>query len=210
MGILLKKGDRGDKVVLLQNALTRFGFPVYADGVFGPVTEEAVMAYQRKQGLKVDGIVGAATWSALNPSTLKKSKRTINEIIVHCADTPEGRHNTVEDIRAWHKARGWNDIGYHYVVYIDGSIHNGRDVDVNGAHCTNHNSHSIGVCYIGGKSKDMKQVKDTRTWEQKESLLYLLKELKKLYPNAKIYGHHDFDKSKPCPCFDAKAEYKDI
>ena len=224
MGILLKKGDKGAEVVILQKALTRVGLPVYHDGLFGPITEEAVMAYQRKMGLKVDGIVGAATWAALIPFTITKSKRNIKEIIVHCSDTPEGRHHTVADIRTWHKAKGWNDIGYHYVVYIDGSIHNGRSVDIGGAHCSGHNSNSIGVCYVGGCEGEVKNgkivpktdangyhlVKDTRTWEQKESLKYLLKELKKLYPNAKIYGHHDFDKGKACPSFDAKAEYKNI
>lgn len=224
MSILLKKGDKGAEVVYLQKALTKVGLPVYHDGVFGSITEEAVMAYQRKMGLKVDGIVGAATWAALIPFTITKSKRNIKEIIVHCSDTPEGRHHTVADIRAWHKAKGWNDIGYQYVIYTDGSIHNGRSVDISGAHCSGHNSNSIGICYVGGCEGELKNgkivpktdkkgyhiPKDTRTWEQKESLLYLLKELKKLYPKAKIYGHHDFDKSKPCPCFDVKAEYKDI
>lgn len=224
MNILLKKGDKGAEVVLLQKALTRVGLPVYHDGVFGPITEEAVMAYQRKMGLKVDGIVGAATWAALIPFTITKSKRNIKEIIVHCSDTPEGRHHTVADIRTWHKAKGWNDIGYHYVVYIDGSIHNGRSVDISGAHCSGHNSNSIGVCYVGGCEGEVKNgkivpktdkngyhiAKDTRTWEQKKSLVYLLKELRTLYPKAKIYGHHDFDKGKACPSFDAKAEYKDI
>lgn len=223
MGILLKKGDKGAEVVILQKALTRVGLPVYHDGVFGPITEEAVMAYQRKMGLKVDGIVGAATWAALIPFTITKSKRNIKEIIVHCSDTPEGRHHTVADIRTWHKAKGWNDIGYHYVVYIDGSIHNGRSVDIGGAHCSGHNSNSIGVCYIGGCAGEVKNgkivpitdkngyhiVKDTRTWEQKESLIYLLKELRKLYPSAKIYGHRDLS-TKPCPSFNAKDEYKNI
>ena len=224
MNILLKKGDKGAEVVYLQKALTKVGLPVYHDGVFGPITEEAVMAYQRKMGLKVDGIVGAATWLALIPFTITKSRRNIKEIIVHCADTPEGRHHTVADIRAWHKAKGWNDIGYHYLIYIDGAIHNGRSVDISGAHCSWHNSNSIGVCYVGGCEGEVKNgkivpktdkngnhiPKDTRTQDQKASLLFLLKELRKLYPNAKIYGHHDFDKGKACPSFDARAEYKNI
>ena len=209
MGILLKKGDKGAEVVILQKALTRVGLPVYHDGVFGPITEEAVMAYQRKMGLKVDGIVGAATWAALIPFTITKSKRNIKEIIVHCSATPEGKHYTVEDIRKWHKAQGWSDVGYHYLVYLDGSIHNGRDVDIVGAHCTNHNAHSIGICYIGGVEKDGKTPKDTRTAEQKESLVYLLKELKLLYPDAEIHGHNDFA-NKACPSFNARDEYKVI
>ena len=76
--------------------------------------------------------------------------RTINKIILHCTATPEGRHTTVEDIRLWHKSQGWSDIGYHYVVYLDGSIHTGRPIEVSGAHTKGLNKNSIGVVYVGG------------------------------------------------------------
>ena len=132
--------------------------------------------------------------------------RDIKEIIVHCSATPEGKNFTVDDIRKWHKAQGWNDIGYHYVVYLDGSIHKGRDESVIGAHCVGHNSNSIGICYIGGVATDGKTPKDTRTNAQKESLIKLLKELKTKYPKARIYGHNNFSQ-KACPSFDATKEY---
>ena len=135
--------------------------------------------------------------------------RKITEIIVHCSATPEGRHHTVGDIRAWHKQRGFKDIGYHYVIYLDGSIHGGRSENVVGAHCTGHNRNSIGVCYIGGMTKDMKSPKDTRTGAQKAALVLLLKELKRRYPGAKIYGHRNFA-AKACPSFDAKKEYQNL
>ena len=138
---------------------------------------------------------------------LVKSKRSINEIIVHCTATPDGRPVTIREITQWHKKRGFSTIGYHYVVMLDGTVCNGRNVDTVGAHCTNHNSHSIGVCYVGGLDKVTKQPKDTRTPAQKYALTTLLKKLKALYPKAKIYGHHDFA-NKACPCFDAKSEYK--
>ena len=134
--------------------------------------------------------------------------RKITKIIVHCADTPEGRDDKAADIRRWHKARGFNDIGYHYVVDLDGTIEQGRDVSVAGAHCTGHNADSIGVCYIGGADTDMKP-KDTRTEEQKTALRLLLKYLVRKYPGAKIYGHRDFA-NKSCPSFDAKTEYKEL
>ena len=133
----------------------------------------------------------------------------INEIIIHCSATPEGRDVSVEDIRQWHVQRGFNDIGYHYVVYRDGSIHRGRDVNVAGAHCTGHNTHSIGVCYVGGVGRDGKTPRDTRTLAQRDSLLSLLVELRTLYPSAKIHGHRDFA-NKACPSFDATKEYKGI
>ena len=134
--------------------------------------------------------------------------RTLKEIIVHCADTPEGRDNKAADIKRWHKAQGWKDIGYHYVIDLDGTIEPGRPLETAGAHCTGHNANSIGVCYIGGCDAKM-QPKDTRTDEQKASLILLLKYLVAKYPGAKIYGHKDFAQ-KSCPSFDAKTEYADL
>ena len=135
--------------------------------------------------------------------------RKINEIIVHCAATREGRDFTVEDITRWHKARGFATIGYHYVIYRDGSIHEGRPLEQIGAHCVGHNKHSIGICYIGGCASDGKTPKDTRTPEQKEALLSLLKRLKARFPNATIHGHRDFA-AKACPSFDAFREYRQL
>ena len=135
--------------------------------------------------------------------------RKINEIIVHCAATREGRDFTVEDITRWHKARGFATIGYHYVIYRDGSIHEGRPLEQIGAHCVGHNKHSIGICYIGGCASDGKTPKDTRTPEQKEALLSLLRRLKARFPNATIHGHRDFA-AKACPSYDAFREYRQL
>lgn len=141
--------------------------------------------------------------------TLKKSRRRINDIIVHCTATPEGRDYTVADIRQMHKAQGWVDIGYHYLIYRDGSIHEGRNVDMVGAHCQGHNAQSIGVCYVGGVARDGKTPKDTRTQAQKDALIHLLMQLVCLYPDATIRGHRDFA-AKACPSFDATREYKNL
>lgn len=135
--------------------------------------------------------------------------RLVDKIIIHCSATPEGRNVTVEEIDRWHKARGWKSIGYHYVIYLDGSIHEGREEQKIGAHCSGQNRNSIGVCYIGGLAKNGKTPKDTRTEEQKQSLLELLIALKERYPDATIHGHREFA-IKACPCFDAKHEYKDV
>lgn len=135
--------------------------------------------------------------------------RPINKIIVHCTATPEGRDVTVEEIDTWHRKRGFKSIGYHYVIYLDGSIHKGREDNKIGAHCVGYNSRSLGVCYVGGLAKDGKTPKDTRTEAQKESLHKLLKMLKTKYPEARIFGHRDFA-AKACPCFDATKEYENL
>jgi len=134
--------------------------------------------------------------------------RDINKIIIHCSATPEGRDISANTIDQWHKERGWSGIGYHYVIKIDGSIEYGRDINKTGAHVKGYNKGSIGLCYIGGCDSDM-NAKDTRTLEQKESLLLLLKTLKKMHPNATIHGHNDFA-SKACPSFNATKEYENI
>ncbi len=150
--------------------------------------------------------------------------RRIDKIIIHCSATPEGRDVKMEAIRDCHvRVNHWSDIGYHYVIELDGFIAKGRDEETIGAHCQGHNLGSIGVCYIGGVAKDGKTPKDTRTSAQKQSLIKLLKSLKARYPSAIIYGHRDLspDKNsngvieqsewlKACPSFNAKDEYKDI
>lgn len=136
--------------------------------------------------------------------------RKINKLIVHCSATPEGKDVKTETIRGWHvNDNHWSDIGYHYVIELDGSIHTGRPESVIGAHCLGQNASSIGICYVGGLAKDGKAPKDTRTEAQKLALIKLLTELKAKYPNATIHGHCEFA-SKACPCFDAKNEYKNL
>lgn len=146
--------------------------------------------------------------------------RTISKIIIHCSSSPEGRNDTAEDIRRWHIERGFNDIGYHYVIDLDGTIEEGRPLSKAGAHCQGHNRNSIGICYIGGaywrdgvdskgkpiKGKDGKTVllpKDTLTLAQHEALVHLLQQLKEKFPNATVHGHNEFA-SKACPCFDVQ------
>ncbi len=214
---ILKKGSRGNEVATLQKALG-----IIADGIFGPITEQAVRTLQKKNNLDVDGIVGPLTWAALRTEVdrltsdmsgktstvdavelkLKKSKRKITEIILHCTASKEGAPTTVEAIRNYHvNNRGWKDIGYHYVVYLDGSIHEGRDIDLTGAHCTGHNANSVGVVYVGGIDADGKP-KDTRTVAQKKALVKLVKRLLTIYnlPSSKVYGHYQFA-NKACPSF---------
>lgn len=199
----IKLGSKGEDVKTLQKKLN-----CIVDGVFGTITEEAVKSFQKSKGLTADGIVGDKTWKALGVVT-NSNTRNITEIIVHCSATPEGKDYTVSQIREWHLERGFKDIGYHYVIYRDGSINVGRSEEKIGAHCTGHNSNSIGVCYIGGMDSANKNPKDTRTEEQKEALLTLLKQLKAKYPKATIHGHREFA-NKACPSFDALKEYANI
>jgi len=129
--------------------------------------------------------------------------RKIDEIILHCSATPAGRDVSVDEIRRWHLARGFSDIGYHYVVGLDGSVHAGRPVECVGAHCLGHNAHSVGVCYVGGVGADGITPLDTRTPEQIAALRRLVRQLLERFPNATLHGHREFA-AKACPCFDVR------
>lgn len=136
--------------------------------------------------------------------------RKIDKIIIHCSATSEGHDYTVNDINAWHKQRGFDCIGYHKVIYRDGSVHDGRAIEKIGAHCVGQNGSSIGICYIGGlDSKGNGKPKDTRTEAQKAALRQLVDELCKTYglTRKNVYGHCEFA-AKACPCFDVKKEFR--
>jgi N-acetylmuramoyl-L-alanine amidase len=134
--------------------------------------------------------------------------RRIDKIIVHCTATPEGRDVSVKEIDLWHRQRGFKGVGYHYVIGLDGTVDVGRPISEIGAHCSGYNSHSVGVCYVGGLDKDGRP-KDTRTTRQKSALIVLLTALREQFPKARIFGHRDFA-AKACPCFDATKEYANI
>lgn len=136
--------------------------------------------------------------------------RQINYIIIHCSATKAGQDFRAKDIDRWHRERGWDGIGYHKVIDLDGTIEPGRSEAKPGAHCKGHNSDSIGICYIGGLDKNGKPA-DTRTELQKAALAGLVADYKRRFPNAKVVGHRDMPNvHKACPCFNAKEEYKNI
>lgn len=153
-------------------------------------------------------------------------KTDIDAIVVHCSATREGQDIKASDIDKWHKDRGFKCIGYHFVIDLDGTIEKGRPLTMNGAHCNTsgisgsvYNSHSIGICYIGGLDKKG-MAKDTRTRQQKRALHNLIYSLVMEYPIKEIIGHRDASPDlngdgkitsnewiKMCPCFDVRAEY---
>ncbi|TCT35392.1 peptidoglycan recognition protein family protein [Martelella mediterranea] len=133
--------------------------------------------------------------------------RPINEIIIHCTATPEGRPVSVAEINDWHLERGWSGIGYHRVIHLDGRREAGRPIERIGAHVKGHNIGTIGVVYVGGMNRDFTAAADTRTPAQKDALLAEITDLRDRFNIGKISGHHDYDVGKACPSFDARAEY---
>ena len=226
----LKLGSRGADVKTLQSKLN-----ITPDGIFGRNTEIAVKLFQTSHGLTPDGIVGPHTWEYLGYTA---NTRNIDEIIIHCSATKEGAKCTSSQISAAHKACRFSayvdkhtgktmHIGYHFIIHADGTIEECRPVAKIGCHASGHNAHSIGICYIGGLDKrdtNGRMIKDTRTPQQKASLIALIKRLKAKYPTIKrVIGHRDtspdlngngvidpYEYIKGCPCFDAIPEYKHL
>ena len=131
--------------------------------------------------------------------------RTIDKIIIHCSATLPGQRVDVETITRWHKQRGFKTIGYHFFIDRSGTIHAGRPLEQQGAHCKGQNAHSIGICYEGGLNKEGKPY-DTRTILQRIAMKELVAQLLDQFPDATVHGHREFA-NKACPCFDVQAEF---
>jgi N-acetyl-anhydromuramyl-L-alanine amidase AmpD len=134
--------------------------------------------------------------------------RHITLIVIHCSAVKPDQQSSAAQIDSWHRQRGFHlGIGYHYVIRRDGTLEMGRPEYMVGAHCKNHNQHSIGVCYEGGLNARGDPA-DTRTPQQRETMRQLINELRERYPKAIVVGHHNLNPLKACPCFDAIKEFK--
>lgn len=130
-------------------------------------------------------------------------------IVIHCADTPPEMDIGAAEIDRWHRERGWDSIGYHFVIRRSGAIEPGRPLDINaapgwqtatGAHVAGLNSQAIGICLAGGKGG-----KPDFTGQQRESLRYLVEVMTRIAPSAEVVGHRDLDAGKACPGFDVRS-----
>jgi len=171
------------------------------DGDFGPMTLTASMELIDAEELGGTKMSGIEQQEVAPDFSYSPPKRSVNELIWHCAATPEGRDFTVDQIDQWHRARGWSGIGYHFVVYRDGTIKRGRDNERTGAHVAGRNTGTIGSTYIGGVSSDGKTAKDTRTAEQRAAMIWLTKQIAADKRIKKISGHNEYA-AKACPSFD--------
>ena len=134
----------------------------------------------------------------------------ITHIVIHYSATARGQHITVADIDKWHKKRGWRGIGYHYVVYLDGSVHKGREENEIGAHVANQNTGKLGICYIGGTEVGKPDVGlNTLTPEQEEGLIRLIQDLIVKHPSALVVGHRDLAATQ-CPGLDIIPWWRNI
>lgn len=138
-------------------------------------------------------------------------RKTTDLIVLHCSATRPSMDVGAKEIDKWHKARGWLKIGYQRVIRRNGDVEQGRKDDEIGAHAEGYNSHSIGVCWVGGVAEDSLGPEDNRTDAQRKSLESVVRELKQKYPGAKVVGHGDLPGvHKACPSFSVANWLKEI
>lgn len=128
-----------------------------------------------------------------------KPRAVTEAIFVHCSATKASMNVGLREIRQWHKEQGWLDVGYHFIIRRDGTIEEGRPVDVVGSHVKDWNSKSVGVCLVGGID-DKGKFEANFTPSQMQSLKEKLADLKDMYPDAEVKAHHDVA-PKACPSF---------
>lgn len=196
------------------------------------MSEELWKRIQRWAGVAADGIPGAATARGIiaragigqTPPTepgapvqiVTGKGQNIRRIFIHCTATREGQDIDAATIRRWHLAQKWKDIGYHFVIRLDGQIERGRPEEIPGSHAAGFNTGSIALVYVGGLDAQGK-AKDTRTPAQVDAMARLVTSLTKAYAGAEVLGHRDIspDKDgdgvvekhewlKECPCFSVR------
>ena len=116
-------------------------------------------------------------------------------LVVHTAAF-RGKNCDAARIDGWHRERGWNGIGYHYVILNDkhdskpdGLVEPGRPENISGAHARGINSQSLGICCVGHGDYN------NFTQKQYESLYNLLEELANRYEIQveNIIGHRELN-----------------
>lgn len=132
--------------------------------------------------------------------------RELKRIILHCTATRIGEQLEVSQIDKWHRDRGFSEIGYHYVIYADGTIATGRDIRKKGAHVKGHNHDSVGVAYVGGLDNNLVP-QDTMTMQQELAFLHLVNSLRVVFGDLSVHGHNEFS-NKACPSFEVQDKYK--
>ena len=133
-----------------------------------------------------------------------KQLKSVDFIVIHSSATPETMDIGLEEIRRWHRQRGFLDVGYHYIIRRDGTIETGRPNTAPGAHARGFNHISLGICMVGGTESNIKKPEANFTHAQWDALGSLVADLHEMHPNAEVLGHRDLPKvNKDCPSFDA-------
>lgn len=201
-----------ENIRAIQTGLAALGYDIGkagADGLFGKNTRAAAEAWLAAGGKPAPAVSEKPTDTPSTRTLIRQgsARHPVEEIIVHCAATrPEwmaGRPlaDKVAEIRRWHRANGWSDIGYHWIIDRDGAIAPGRAETVVGAHTAGKNSGTIGICLLGGHgSAETDNFGHHYTSAQDEALRGLIASIKLRTAIKRVSGHNEYA-AKACPGF---------
>lgn len=190
-------------ISLIQTGLRDLGYdPGKVDGLWGSNTRAAVDQLLASRGAPASEVLASMT-----TAVLRQGGAVVDEIIVHCSDTrPDWMADAPlalkrAEIDRWHKARGWNGFGYHWLIDRDGKVINGRPETEVGAHVEGHNTGTIGICLVGGHGcSEDDAFAEHFTAAQDASLRQLIQAIGMRTRIARISGHNQYA-AKACPGF---------
>lgn len=149
-------------------------------------------------------------------------RRRTDYIVVHCSATKPSSDVGVDEIENWHRAEGFDRIGYHSVIRRDGTLEFGRHFDGQGAHVRGQNMRSVSVCLVGGIGENG-MAENNFTPAQMETLYYVVHMLRLAYPDSEVLGHRDLSPDldgdgiierrewvKDCPSFDVREWWESV
>ena len=118
--------------------------------------------------------------------------RRITKIYIHHSALPKDKG--IDEIRELHIGRGFDDIGYHFVIDSNGKVWAGRPIDEEGAHVKSDNKESIGICVCGNCDEEPPLQPQIKALEE------LVLDLCKKWGRLQILGHLDHpDSDTQCP-----------
>lgn len=126
--------------------------------------------------------------------------RPVNLLVIHHSATR--RDASPAAIREGHLRRGWEDVGYHWLIDWNGAVTRGRPLKKPGAHAAGYNTHSVGICVIGDNTHEAEK------WSPRQvgALVELVAGFRVWFPVAEIVGHRDLHGAKTlCPGVDVRA-----
>lgn len=131
-------------------------------------------------------------------------RKQTTHIVIHKAATKPSMDIDVDWIADIHVVEnGWDDVGYHYFIQRDGTVDQGRDITMQGAHCPGMNHKSVAICMAGGMAEGSSRSENNFTEAQWEALVATTQSIMDAHHIGVdgVRGHSECAEGKDCPSF---------